>query len=172
MIPSARQLFDRVRASRFWAAARALFLAYEADEPVAARFRARQLQAVVRLTPLMMAANVLNVAIIVWLFWPHGPRLWLALWALGVATVVVLAMRGWFAHRARPRLTASERAIRRASFHAAGLGGVVGIDAGVAVSGRRRPAQQLLVAVVTTGMLGAGGLALATTPVAGTAYVL
>lgn len=171
MIPSARQLLERLRAGRLAAAAHALFHAYEVDEPVAARFRARQLQAVVRLTPLVMAANVLNVAIIVSLFWAEGPRLWLALWALGIALVVVLALRGWWIHRTRPRLTASKRAIRRASFHAAGLG-LLWASMPLLLFARADPAQQLLVAVVTTGMLGAGGLALATTPVAGTAYVL
>jgi len=152
-------------------AARAAFVTYEVDESVAARFRARQLQAVVRLTPLMMAANVLNVVIIVSLFWAHGPRIGLALWTLGVAAVVVLAMRAWAVTRARPRPTASRRAMRRAALHAAGLGVLWAVMPMLLFPGATG-AQQLLVAVVTTGMLGAGGLALASIPLAATAYVL
>ena len=166
-----RQLLDRLRAGRFMQAARAAFTAYQVDESVAARFRARQLQSVVRLTPLMMAANVLNVAIIVSLFWERGPRIGLVLWALGVSAVVVLALRGWFVARARPRATASKRALHRAAAHATGLGALWAAMP-MLLFPSANGAQQLLLAVVTTGMLGAGGLALASTPVAATAYVL
>src|SRR5262245_59920334 len=166
-----RQLLDRLRAGRLVSTARDALRAYEVDEPTAARFRARQLQAVVRLTPLMMAANLLNVSIIVGLFWDHGPRLWLALWSLGIATVAVLALRAWSIARARRRPTASKQAMRRAGLHATLLG-VLWASMPMMLFPRAEGPQQLLVAVVTTGMLGAGGFALASTPVAGTAYVL
>ena len=46
-----RRLFDRLRASRITRLARSTFRAYEAEGAVAATFRARQLHAVIRLTP-------------------------------------------------------------------------------------------------------------------------
>src|SRR5262245_26198069 len=117
-----RQLLDRLRAGRFVPAVREALRAYEVDESTAARFRARQLQAVVRLTPLMMAANLLNVSIIVGLFWEHGPRLWLVMWSLGIGATAMLAFRAWSIARRRPRPTASKRAMRRAGLHATLLG--------------------------------------------------
>ena len=43
---------------------------YRADEPVAGTFRARQLQAVLRLTPQMMTGNFLSAALLLAAFWP------------------------------------------------------------------------------------------------------
>jgi hypothetical protein len=49
---------------RAWSGLRAWFSAYEVDESLAAAFRARQLQAMLRLTPAAMLVNVANAAIL------------------------------------------------------------------------------------------------------------
>jgi len=172
MIELLRHLYLRLRHSRLARLADATFRAYDAEEPVAATFRARQIQAVIRLTPLMMAANLLNVAVVVAMFWPTGPSWYLACWALAIAAVVTSTMHAWWLLRRRgPRRTASPRAMRRAVLHAATLA-ALWASMPVYLFPDATPAQQLLVAVVTTGMLSAGGFALASIPVAGTAYVV
>ncbi|MBL8306453.1 MAG: EAL domain-containing protein, partial [Rubrivivax sp.] len=148
------------------------FQAYSAEEPVAGTFRARQLQAVLRLTPLTMAANTLNVLLVAWAFWGAGHRLFLGLWGACVALVVQRGVRIWQRWRRRGEWhSASPRALRRATLNAAALALLWGAAPLVLFPGAPGP-QQLLVATVTTGMMCAGGFALATTPVAGTVYVL
>jgi signal transduction histidine kinase/CheY-like chemotaxis protein len=142
------------------------------DEPTAAWLRARQLQALVRLTPLAMVANVLNALLVVGACWSSGPRAFLLAWA---------GLLGWFALRglvawrrglrAAPRSGASVRALRRATLHAALLG-AIWAAAPIALFPGSDHAQQLLVATVTTGMICAGAFALTSVPVAGTAYVV
>ncbi len=145
---------------------------YEATEPVAGTFRARQLQAVLRLTPLTMLANLLNVSLVAATFWSSDHRLFLLLWAGGIGLIVLLGLRGWLRWRDRPpRLTASRGAMRRAIHHAAVLGAVWATLPIALMPGSTGP-QQLMVATITTGMMCAGGFALATTPMAGTVFVL
>ncbi|MFY7856231.1 MAG: putative bifunctional diguanylate cyclase/phosphodiesterase [Rubrivivax sp.] len=145
---------------------------YAASETAAGRFRARQIQAVSRLTPLAMVTNLLNVGLVVWAAWPQGQRRFLLLWALAVCGVSLQGLRGWLRQRRRPpRDTASRRAVHRATIHAAVLAGLWGVMP-VVIFPPASPELQLLVATVTTGMLCAGGFVLATLPLAGLAYVL
>ena len=59
---------------RLWRALRGIFRADEADEADAATFRARQLQAVLRLMAMAMAVNVTNAVIICSVLWaPVAP---------------------------------------------------------------------------------------------------
>ncbi|TDP61596.1 PAS domain S-box-containing protein/diguanylate cyclase (GGDEF)-like protein [Roseateles toxinivorans] len=148
------------------------FRPYEAAEPVASLFRARQLQAVLRLTPLTMVANALNVGLILLTFHAGGHALFLLFWSLAIAGVVVLGVRAWLRLRSRPTwLSASPRALRRATHHAALLGALWAALPLALFPDSDGPGQ-LLIATITTGMMCAGGFALATTPAAGTAYVL
>ena len=148
------------------------FVAYVADEPVAGTFRARQLQAVLRLAPLTMLANGINAALIVGAFWGGSNNDFLLLWALAIAFLMWRGMRVWWHTRRRDaRTSASPRAMRRATVHASLLAMLWAIMP-VVLFPHAGPAHQLLVTAITTGMMCAGGFALATTPVAGTAYVL
>ncbi len=148
------------------------FRAYDAKEPVAAGFRARQLQAVMRLTPLTMLANLLNVLIVAVAFWPVGPRPFLVGWCLAIGLLAAQGMRVWRRSTRRPGWrTASPQALRRATRNAALLAALWGCMPLVLFPGADGE-RQLLVATITTGMMCAGGFALATTPLAGTAYVL
>jgi len=145
---------------------------YTVEEPVAGMFRARQIQAVLRLGPLTMLANALNTLLIVATFWNHASHMFLALWGLAVMTIVARGLRSWWRGRGRtPPTTVSQRTLRRATVHASALALIWALVPVVlfpeADSGRR-----MLIAAIETGMMCAGGFALATTPVAATSYVL
>jgi diguanylate cyclase (GGDEF)-like protein/PAS domain S-box-containing protein len=163
----------RLRGSRFGQWFAPWFESYRADEPVAGVFRARQLHAVLRLTPLTMGANALNVLLIVGAFWPQAQhRSFLVLWSLAVGAVLLRGLRLWWVLRhTAPRPSASMRSLHRATFHASVLAGLWALMPILLFKGADGP-QQLLVVAITTGMMCAGGFALATVPAAGTAYVL
>ncbi len=158
-------LTERVRASEWLAA-------YRVDEPTAARFRARQLQAVTRLTPLAMGANLINAMLVAMAFWNTPRRQAALVWA---AIIALLALRGlWSWHRQRrlpPRDTASVRAFRRATLHAAVLAAAWAAMP-VLLYPQAPPREQMLVATVVAAMMGAGGFMLSTVPMAATAYVV
>ncbi len=172
MKASATTLVRRWGASPLGKWAAEYFVAYRAGEPVAGTFRARQVQAVLRLAPLTMLANVLNAALIVATFWRVASHAFLVLWAVAVAAVVARSLRVWWRTRDRkPRASVSLRTLRRATVHAAALAALWALIPVVLLPGADGP-HQLLVAAVATGMMCAGGFALATTPAAGTAYTL
>jgi len=142
------------------------------DGPHAGTFRARQLQAVLRLTPLAMLANLMNAALICNVFGARVPRVPLVAWAIAVVVVSSYGMRPWRRwKRGLMRSTASARAIHRATWHAAVL---AGLWAGLPIMLFKGASadQQLMLATVMTGMICAGGFALATVPRAAAAFVL
>jgi diguanylate cyclase (GGDEF)-like protein/PAS domain S-box-containing protein len=150
-----------------------LFQTYLADEPVAGVFRARQLHAVLRLTPLTMAANALNVLLIASAFWSQPQQqTFLLLWSAAIGVVLLRGLRLWWTLRhTPPRPSASPRALHRATLHASVLAGLWALMPVLLLKHADGP-QQLLVIAITTGMMCAGGFALATVPAAGTAFVL
>jgi diguanylate cyclase (GGDEF)-like protein/PAS domain S-box-containing protein len=131
------------------------------------------LQAVLRLAPLTMLANALNVLLIVWAFWPTAPRSFLVVWGVAVAWAVWRGLGAW-RHWRRSGDTwqrASPRAIQRSTVNAALLAALWATMTLVLFADADGP-HQLLLAAISTGMICAGGFALATTPLAGTAWVV
>ena len=148
------------------------FALYPADEPSAGAFRAKQIRAVLQLTPLTMLANILNALLIGDSFWSVAPREFLVLWIASVVVAATLGGRSWFAMRKRgTRHTASLRAMRRATIHASILGTLWALVP-VVLFPVANAQQQLMITAICAGMICAGGFALATVPVAATAYVL
>ncbi len=142
---------------RFASTLATVFRAYQADEADAARFRARQIQAILRITPLAMAINLLNVLVV---------------WAAVVTMLALAGFRGWLrARRRAERRTASRRAMRRGTVQAALLGLAWGALP-LMFYGDLGSTSQFYVGMVTIGMLCAGGFALSSMPAAGTAYVV
>ncbi|MDO9461033.1 MAG: PAS domain-containing protein, partial [Alphaproteobacteria bacterium] len=142
------------------------------DEGQAARIRARQLQAVARLTPFAMLANLLNLSLVAVVFWGPGPRVFLAVWGATLVLIVARLLWTWRLERQRPaRGVASKRALRRASVSAAALGLIWGTAPAALLPGAGA-AEQVVIATVTTGMICAGGFILASTPWSATAFVL
>lgn len=142
------------------------------EEDRARNIRARQIQAVLRLTLSAMVANIVNATLVCWAFWDSTSKSWLLAWT---AAVVFLAARGimaWLRGRRRPEIAAaSSRAIKRAELHATALAAVWAL-APMALFAQAEAPQQLLLATLITGMVCAGGFALATVPTAATAYVI
>ncbi len=145
---------------------------YAADEPQAGAFRAKQLQAVLRLTPLTMLANVANGSVICVAFWESAHRLMIAAWFLFVLLMAASGVRAWKVLSAGGlRPVASRRSLRRLTLHSALLAGLWGAVIAALFPLADSP-RQLLLAVIATGMICAGGFALATVPLAGTVFVL
>lgn len=143
---------------------------YAPDNPSAPSFRARQLQALLRLTPLAMGVNVGNAVAVCVMTWAQVSHALMLTWALAITMLAVLGWRGWQRGRARVRTTASVRALHHAVGQAAVLAALwallplivfAGLDAGA----------KFFVGMVVTGMICAGGFALSTVPAAATAWV-
>ncbi len=143
---------------------------YEADEPLAATFRAQQLQAMLRLTPLAMGVNVFNGSIILYQMAARAPWLWV--WMLALVFVAAQGTRAWLRARgADPRRMASTKAIRRAARHAGMLGTLWGTIPAMLLASVA-PQHQMVIIVISCGMTCAGGFALVTVPEAALSYVL
>ena len=102
---------------------------YEATEPDAGRFRARQLQAVLRLTPAAKVINIANVMVVCGVSWSAGSPAYLLLWTLAVSGAVCMGLSGWLRDR---RHSARDWAPRRTLPRAALWDGLAGPAVGAA----------------------------------------
>lgn len=145
---------------------------YTADDHISSRFRAEQIGAVIRLTPLSVFANLLNATLILITFWntPQGPAL--LIWACLLTFLILYGAKPWLAlKRGQWREHASRRALRHANRHAAVLGL---IWAAGAVIGAANPDHHptIIICIISIGMLCAGSFALSTVPKAAIIYTL
>jgi diguanylate cyclase (GGDEF)-like protein len=65
------------------------------DGPLAAYFRGRQIQALLRLLPLIMTGNAINTLVICWVFWGQLSHLWLGVWCFFVIAALPVAAVWW-----------------------------------------------------------------------------
>ncbi|NBD20368.1 EAL domain-containing protein [Aquabacterium fontiphilum] len=65
------------------------------DGPLVRHFRARQIQALLALLPLIATGNAINTVIIAWYFWDQLPHAWLVGWCL-TATVSLMVAYVWW----------------------------------------------------------------------------
>ncbi|HSI47742.1 MAG TPA: EAL domain-containing protein [Ideonella sp.] len=140
---------------------------YGATGTEAARLRGAQLNAVVRLTPFTMVANVGSASVVLWVF--RGaipPGMWL--WWLVILAMSGLAAFRWWRMRAQVLERASRRALHHATLQAALLSGAWAFM--LIWFPAASTAQQLALATLVTGMLGAGTFVLASLPWACMAY--
>jgi len=141
---------------------------YGAQDPESATLRGVHLNSVLRLTPFTMAANVGSAALTVGAFWPAmPPAMWL--WLAALLAMSLGAVINWRQQTLAPRRTASGRTLQRATLHAALLAGVWAVML-VAWFPGATAAQQLTMATLATGMLGAGAFVLSPLPYASLAY--
>ncbi len=148
------------------------FQIYDAEPAVAAHFRAQQLQAIIKLTPLTMLSNTVNATVILFAFFntPHFPSL--VIWAIFLSYCIYSGTRAWLSQRNKPPLMhVSERALTRATRHAIILG-VIWAMAPIIALQNEDPSLTLLLTTICTGMLCGGGFALATIPQAGIAFAV
>jgi signal transduction histidine kinase/FixJ family two-component response regulator len=134
------------------------------------RIRAKQIDAVTRLIPVTMAVTMLNVAIVLILFWGRGWNDFLAIWGLTLATTASLAVRSWRKSHQNPPQEASPRAARqmlRQAFFLAAIWGALPL----ALFSRIEPTSQLILACLMVGMMSGGAFTLSTFPRAGLVYL-
>jgi signal transduction histidine kinase/FixJ family two-component response regulator len=134
------------------------------------RIRAKQIDAVTRLIPVTMAVNMLNVAMVLILFWGIGWNGFLMLWGATIVAAGLLAVRSWQRSHQNPPQEASARAtqqmMRQAFFLAAAWGTLP-----LALFSRVAPTNQLILACLMVGMVSGGAFTLSTFPRAGLVYL-
>jgi signal transduction histidine kinase/DNA-binding response OmpR family regulator len=135
------------------------------------RIRAKQIDAVTRLVPVTMTVNLINVAIILGVFWGTGSNIFLGLWASAVASAALLAVRSWIRMRRAPPQEASPRATRKMTQQAFCLAVIWGALP-VVLLHQVEPIYQLIIACLMTGMISGGAFTLSTVPRAGLTYTL
>jgi len=144
----------------------------ESEEEGVARIRAAQIAAVVRFTPLMIVINTINAGVIIWFVGHFANLSSLTAWAISLAVIVASAGHAFYIRRiGTVRPTASVRAIRKSTFHAFILSIIWAAVPILWLSGTTIEAR-LMVATLITGMICAGGFALATVPTAAFVYVI
>jgi len=141
---------------------------YGAHDAAAGDLRAAHLRVVLRLTPFMMAANTGSALLLVWALIATPPAgLWV--WLLTLLTFVALGLRGWWRQLRKDQPLASRRAASRATLHA-GLLAMVWAAMTAAWFPDAAANQQLVMATLLTGMLGAGSFVLSALPRASLAW--
>lgn len=150
----------------------AQFRIYEADAAIAAGFRAQQIKAILRLTPLTMLANTFNTGLLLMMYWNTEQFQVVVGWAALLSVAIFFGTRAWLQQHRRPAPTqVSKRALKRATLHALGLALIWGTLPILTFSTHLDSANTLLLTTICTGMICAGGFALATVPQAAISYV-
>jgi len=139
------------------------------DAQARGRVRAAQISAVVQLVPLTMTVNVVNAAVISYLFWDTGVNAFLIIWSSLIGGVAIAAFLSWRRTRRKPPKTTSERGVKRLYLHATILGAVWGAVP-LALFPESDTMHQLFLAAMMTGMISGGAFGLSTVPKAGLAY--
>ncbi|QOZ76934.1 PAS domain-containing sensor histidine kinase [Bradyrhizobium sp. CCBAU 53351] len=134
------------------------------------RIRAKQIDAVTQLIPVTMAVTMLNVAIVLILFWGRGWNDFLAIWGLTLATTASLAVRSWRRSHQNPPQEASPRAARQMLRQAVFLAAIWGALP-LALFNHIEPTSQLILACLMVGMMSGGAFTLSTFPRAGLVYL-
>jgi signal transduction histidine kinase/CheY-like chemotaxis protein len=134
------------------------------------RINAKQIDAVVRLTPITMIVNLINASIVLGVFWNQGADPFLACWGLMILGIAALAVRGFLRSRRRKPKEASARAIRHMMLQAFVLAAVWGLLP-VVLLHRIEPMQQLILSCLVAGMIAGGAFALSIVPRAGLTYM-
>ncbi len=134
------------------------------------RIRAKQIDAVTQLIPVTMAVAMLNVAIVLILFWGRGWNDFLAIWAMILAATASLAVRAWRRSHRNPSQEASPRAAQqmmRQAFFLAAIWGALPL----ALFSRVEPTSELILACLMVGMMSGGAFMLSTFARAGLIYL-
>jgi len=142
-----------------------------ADEDDAALIRGAQIHAIVRLSPLVMAASCLNAAILIAVLKSSGTlRIEHIVWAAVLFAASLNYLRVRLMGRAPVRRPGSKRAIRRVILNGAVYGAIWAVVPALWFDGAPLRVQ-LIVACLTAGMMSGGAFVLATVPMAAMAYV-
>lgn len=136
------------------------------------RIRAAQIHSTIRAAPVNLAANIITVAILIVALWPLSRTPGFLMWAIALWA---FALRGiWRWHKGRkhwPRQEAGEDILIVTIVNAAFLGAMWGLLPATYFH-LLSHSQELLVATIITGMIGAGAFAMSSLPLTSGAYVL
>jgi diguanylate cyclase (GGDEF)-like protein/PAS domain S-box-containing protein len=140
-------------------------------EAMAGRVRFEQLASIQRLTPVMMAANIINAQLVSLAGLGGVHRVSLMVWAAVVTGYALLGLYGWASAQRRKsaKNTVSARGARRVAMQAGLLGALWGVLPVLALRDANTEMSMLIVSL-TAGMIGAGSFALLTLPIAALAY--
>ncbi|RYZ88180.1 MAG: diguanylate cyclase, partial [Moraxellaceae bacterium] len=135
-------------------------------------FRAQQIKAILRLTPLTMIANAFNASVLLLIYWNTAYFNSVVSWSIFLAAAIFLGTRAWLKQRRRPSPShVSKRALKHATLHASALAIIWGILPILTFSTHPDTTNTLLLTTICTGMICAGGFALSTIPQAAISYV-
>ncbi len=140
------------------------------DEETARRIRGEQIAAIVELSPMSAAVNLLCAVIIAYSFHDTASAAFLYSWGACVALFAMMAFRNWRMTRHRSKAGASERALRRLTLNAMFLAALWGAAPIFVLSGSDIQ-HQLVLQLLVTGMAAGGAFALSTVPWAAIAFV-
>lgn len=144
-----------------------------APSEVAARaLRHEQYRALLRTTPTNSVINVLTASIFFAVFLSHDARLFLYVWACGIALILLLRV----VILTRSRISRFEQDAFRWPFHALTLSSVVsGLlwgTAGAVLLPEADPTQQVFLVVVASALVGGSATTLSSAPVAAMGFAL
>jgi diguanylate cyclase (GGDEF)-like protein/PAS domain S-box-containing protein len=146
------------------------FDVFTALDSSSASIRARQLNAVVRLAPFTLGANLFNGVIAFEVLRERvqlGP---LVAWFTALLLIVTVGLHGWWRQHRHPRTSSSPRSVRKAVVHSAVLS-VVWSTLPLIWYPRGQPIEREIIVMITTGMLGGGAIALSPIPLASMVFV-
>jgi rhodanese-related sulfurtransferase len=146
----------------------------EVPEAMAGRVRYEQVQSILRMTPVMMGANIVIALLVFLAGLTNLHRIALTVWSALVVSYALLGLRGWIASKRRKsgKSTVSARGVRRMIWQAGLLGVLWGVLPILTMPKEQgfAGAMPMLVASVIAGMIGCGGFAMLTLPPAAIAY--
>ncbi len=155
------------RAAAWW---RREFEVYRNPAPEAAAIRARHLHTVSRLSPLMLATNLLGALMLASALRKQVPWVEIGPWLAAMTVYCALGLRSWARRRADPPQAASVRAIARTVRGALLLSLPWAVATGLWFHRIGHDGQQLLATIVVGFMCG-GAFALTSVPQAALAYL-
>jgi diguanylate cyclase (GGDEF)-like protein/PAS domain S-box-containing protein len=159
-------------AGKFWRSVRMGELNSKMTRDQSSELRARQIEAIHSLSPMLMAGNLINAAVIDGMFWTTNHKAFMAAWSLWLAAWTIYWGRDWrLAKKQNDRDRASARGVRRVTLSALLLGATWAAPL-FAMFGDVSEAQRVVLASCAAGMISGGAMALATVWQAALAFSL
>lgn len=147
------------------------FDVYRSLDPDAAEIRARHMQSMGRLTPLLMFGNLAGGSLLVMSLRTAVSPWALMPWLAAITLACVAGASNWWTHFQQPRATASPRAIGRA-IRGASAFALLWAGACVVWLPQIAQVQQMLLAILVIGIMCGGAFGLASIPQAACAYLM
>lgn len=143
---------------------------YASADSAAAELRARHVEAVLRVMPLVVLAHMLNAALVVLALRSRVPLHELLAWCAVMLLTCLLPMRSWLRWRTRVVQRVAPAAIWRATLQAAWMAALWAVVPLLWI-GQAEPTHALLLSVLISGVMCAGAFIMATLLPASLAHV-